>query len=577
MKKLGAILAVGGFAAFAALGLASCGSSSGKEGGTLQGHLLRRSRTTSTPQLSYTVEGWTAMYDTYIPLLTYAHAERRGGQQGGSRASPRALPKITDGGKTYTLFLRPGLKYSDGTPVKASDFTFAVERMFKLNSGGSPFYTDIVGAEKFQKTKQRRNLRDRDQRQDRRNRHPPGQAPGHLHQRAGADVRRAGAARTRPTKTSRPTPPPATGPYVITSSEPGRGWDYERNPQWAKNNAKLMPELPSGHVDKIDITVIRNRSTQVNDVEQGKLDWMQNPPPPDRYAEVKSKYEGTQFRIEPTISTYYFWMNTTKPPFNDLKVRQAVNYAVDTEALERIYAGQLVATSADPAAGDAGLQEVRTLPAQHGQGEGADQGSRPLRSQHHGLDRQRNRKQRSRRILPGRAEETRLQHEAESRQRRQLLHGDRQPDRRRNWTPAGPTGSRTTRTRTTSSSRCSPAKASCRPTTGTSPQIDIPTLNKEIKQARRRTARAQAGKAEYAELDKAYMEQAPWAPYGNRDALDLRLQRDQPRKGDLEPDLRRRPDQLPVQVVAARSPWYVAYRRLRRNRAALGLPRRSSS
>jgi peptide/nickel transport system substrate-binding protein len=90
--------------------------------------------------------------------------------------------------------------------------------------------------------------------------------------------------------------------------------------------------------------VIRNPSTQVNDVEQGKFDWMQSPPPADRYAEVKSKYEGTQFKIEPTISTYYFWMNTTKPPFNNLKVRQAVNYAIDAEALERIYAGQIART-----------------------------------------------------------------------------------------------------------------------------------------------------------------------------------------------------------------------------------------
>ena len=58
--------------------------------------------------------------------------------------------------------------------------------------------------------------------------------------------------------------------------------------------------------------MIRNHSTQVNDIEQGKYDWMQNPPPADRYAEVKDKYEGTQFRVEPTISTYYFWMNTTQ-------------------------------------------------------------------------------------------------------------------------------------------------------------------------------------------------------------------------------------------------------------------------
>ena len=34
-------------------------------------------------------------------------------------------------------------------------------------------------------------------------------------------------------------------------------------------------------------------------------------------------------------------MNTTRPPFDDLKVRQAINYAVDPAALERIYVGSL--------------------------------------------------------------------------------------------------------------------------------------------------------------------------------------------------------------------------------------------
>ena len=63
------------------------------------------------------------------------------------------MPKITNGGKTYTLFLR-GPQVLRRQPVKASDFKYAVERMFKLNSGGSPFYTDIVGAEKFAETKQ---------------------------------------------------------------------------------------------------------------------------------------------------------------------------------------------------------------------------------------------------------------------------------------------------------------------------------------------------------------------------------------------------------------------------------------
>ena len=101
--------------------------------------------------------------------------------------------------------------------------------------------------------------------------------------------------------------------------------------------------------------MVRNHSTQVNEVERGNTDWMQTPPPSDLYAKVKAKYEGTQFRVEPTISNYFFWMNTTKPPFNDLKVRQAVNYAIDAAAMEKIYAGSLESQAADPATGNARL------------------------------------------------------------------------------------------------------------------------------------------------------------------------------------------------------------------------------
>jgi len=340
LKKL-AIVAVGGFGALVVLGLASCGGSTGKEGGTLM-VTYASFPDYLDPQLSYTSEGWTAMYDTYIPLLTYKHASGAAG----SEVVPglaKSLPKITNGGKTYTLFLRKGLRYSNGTMVKASDFTYAVERLFKVNSGGSPFYTDIVGAEGFQKTKSGgiSGIKTNDK---------SGEIVINLVKPRGTFTNELGLMFVAPVPPNTPNedlsahPPPATGPYVITKSQPGRGWSYERNPQWLTNNAKLMPELPSGHVDKIDVTVIRNPSTQVNDVEQGKFDWMQSPPPADRYAEVKSKYEGAQFKIEPTISTYYFWMNTTKPPFNNLKVRQAVNYAIDAEALERIYAGQIART-----------------------------------------------------------------------------------------------------------------------------------------------------------------------------------------------------------------------------------------
>jgi len=367
LKKLGAVIAVLVLAALSTIGLASCGGGSstsggggeGQKGGTLDGTYASFPDYLD-PALSYTAEGWTAMADTYIPLLTYKHAN---GVEG-SEVIPglaKELPKISNGGKTYTLFLRPGLKYSDGSPVKASDFPFAVERMIKLNSGGSSFYLKIVGAEQFAKTKQGpiSGIKTNDK---------TGEISIELEGPSGTFTNELGLMFVAPLPQDTPiedlsgNPPPGTGPYMITKSQPGKGWEYERNPYWAKDNGKAMPEYPEGVVDHAKMTVIRNPETQVDDIERGTYQWMQNPPPASRYAEVKEKFEGTQFRIEPTISTYYFWMNTKKPPFDDVKVRQAVNYAVDAKALERIYAGQITSTQQILPPGMPGYEQFELYP-----------------------------------------------------------------------------------------------------------------------------------------------------------------------------------------------------------------------
>jgi len=357
--------------ALAALGLSACGGggssssdssttgSGGQEGGTLLG-AYSSFPDYLDPALSHTLEGWTATYDTYIPLLTYDHAS---GQAGGKviPGLATALPKVSDGGKTYELTLRKGLKYSNGEPVVASDFTHSLERAFILNSGGSPFYEGIVGAAQFMKTKKGGipGVETDDK---------SGQITIHLENPDGSFESELALpyvallpAKT-PDKDLTADPPPATGPYVITSSEPGRGWEYERNPQWAKNNEKLLPQLPSGHVDKIKIQVLRNPQTLVNYVESGKLDWMGTEVPPDRYQAVKSKYEGSQFRIEPSFSNYFFWMNTTQAPFDDVKVRQAVNYAIDPAALERIYSGRLEGGQQILPPGMPGYQKLNLYP-----------------------------------------------------------------------------------------------------------------------------------------------------------------------------------------------------------------------
>jgi len=324
--------------------MAGCGSSSedsGSQGGTLTGTYTAFPESLD-PGLNFTLEGATALQNVYTPLLTYAHADG----EAGTELIPglaKDLPQIDQGGKRYTLYLRPGLEYSDGTPVKASDFRFVVERLFRINSVGSTFFTGVVGAEEFAKTKK-------------------GGIPGietddksgkiviHLTEPSGSFSYVLGLTYVAllPQDTANEdltaNPPPATGPYMITDVRPGRSWEYARNPAWAKANGEALPDLPDGHVDKIKIKVQPNQNAQLNEVEQGKVDWMKNQPPPDRYADVKKRFEGTQFSEMPTISVYYFWLNTQKAPFDDLRVRQAVNYAIDPAALERIYAGTIKRT-----------------------------------------------------------------------------------------------------------------------------------------------------------------------------------------------------------------------------------------
>jgi peptide/nickel transport system substrate-binding protein len=291
------------------------------------------------PALSLSLEGWSAMWNTYVPLLTYQHAAGAAG----SKLIPglaQALPKVSDDGRTFTLHLRNGLKYSDGTPIRASDFGRSLERMFKLNSGGSGYFTEIVGAEKFEKTKKGGisgiTSDDATGRITIRLRQPSGIFPYEL-----ATLWAAPLPPDTPDQDQTAHPPPASGPYEIVAATPGRSWEYRRNPEWAKANAKLMPQLPGGHVDRIQIQVDRNPETQVNDVEHGDDDWMINPPPPDRIGALRQEFLGTQLKVSPEINVFYFWMNTRKAPFDDVRVRRAVNYAIDPRVLTRIYAGTM--------------------------------------------------------------------------------------------------------------------------------------------------------------------------------------------------------------------------------------------
>jgi len=322
----------------ACLALGGCGSSESSESTDLRGNTSSFPDALD-PALAITQEGWSALSNSYIPLLTYPHAEGAAG----TKLIPglaEALPEVSADGLVYTLRLRPGLRYSDGRPVRASDFRASVERLIALNSLATGYFTDVAGAERFAQTKRGGipGIETDDETGLIRIRlvRPRGTFPYEL-----ATLAAAPLPADTPAEDLTANPPPATGPYEIASVRPGRSWEYRRNPEWEANNAALLPQLPDGHADRIEIDVVTNADTQVTEVERGEADWMVYPPSSDHIADLKRRFEGTQLIETPLIGVFYFWMNTTEPPFDDVRVRRAVNYAIAPEALRRIYAGQM--------------------------------------------------------------------------------------------------------------------------------------------------------------------------------------------------------------------------------------------
>jgi peptide/nickel transport system substrate-binding protein len=149
MSMLRKAVTVAAVTTLTAFGVAACGGGSDSGGGGGSGGELNVTVTSFPdyvdPQLSYTTEGWEVLYNVYTPLLTYKHAK----ENAGAEIVPglaKDLPQVSPDGKTYKLTLRSNMKYSDGTPIKASDFTYAIQRLFKADSGGSVFFEPIVGA-----------------------------------------------------------------------------------------------------------------------------------------------------------------------------------------------------------------------------------------------------------------------------------------------------------------------------------------------------------------------------------------------------------------------------------------------
>ena len=366
VKALRKILAIACIIMLTAFGAAACGKKNeGSGGGGGGGHGEINVALTSfpdyvDPQLSYTLEGWEVLWNVYTPLLTYKHAKGKDGTQV-VPALAQDMPEISPDGKNYKLKLRPNMKYSDGTPIKASDFAYGIQRLFKTDSGGSVFFDKIVGAKEYadKKADNISGITTDDN---------TGDITITLTEANGTFENVLGLMFAAPVPPSTPldkdatnTPPPASGPFMISKVDAPRTLTMERNPNFKTVKDAGASEVADANVDKIIVTENKNNSAQVTDVEQNKVDFMVDPPVADRLAEVKAKYSD-RFRMEDSINTYYFFMNTERAPFNDIKIRQAINYAVDPEALNRILGGRMHPTQQILPPGMPGYQEYKLYP-----------------------------------------------------------------------------------------------------------------------------------------------------------------------------------------------------------------------
>ena len=317
------------------------GSSGGGDGEAKKGGSITISQTSQPdymdPALTYTVNGIEPLWLVYTPLITYAREE---GPEGSKLIPGLAedLPEISEDGLTYTLTLRKGLKYSDGSPVKAADFEHTIKRVLNLESGGSAFYLVIDGAQEYLDAGK-----------------PEGDISGIETNDESGEITitltepdgsfshvlamwfAALVPSDTPFKNMTEDPPPGVGPYMVTESVPNRQFVMERNPEYDKNP---IEGIPSGNIDKITTKIIKSAQRQAQDVINGNLDYMQDPPPADIKPEVKAEYSD-RYVEQTTASTYYFFMNTRVPPFDDPQVREAVNYGIDKPGLARIFAGEL--------------------------------------------------------------------------------------------------------------------------------------------------------------------------------------------------------------------------------------------
>ncbi len=298
------------------------------------------------PALAYSPEGWAVLSSTNDGLVGF---RRVGGVQGTQLVPDLAasLPLPADGGKSYTFRLRPGIRYSAGRLVQPEDFRRAIERVFEVKppSGGMHYYQGILGASRCQAGRHcdlsRGIVTDRATRT----------VTFHLTAPDADFLAKlaltwaVAVPEATPGRDIGTHPVPATGPYMIAYRKKGSA-KLVRNPRFRQWSADAQPD---GYPDTIVWTELGDPAKVkegIRGVEEGRQDVAFGLVPPLLKRDLDllaTRYPG-QLRITTAPGTNFFFLNTRVPPFDDVRVRRAVNYAFDRQAFSTLLGRAFVPT-----------------------------------------------------------------------------------------------------------------------------------------------------------------------------------------------------------------------------------------
>jgi ABC-type transport system substrate-binding protein len=220
--------------------------------------------------------------------------------------------------KTITFHLRKGVTFHDGTPLDAKAVKFNIERMLdpKRNTTNRPLWDPIAGADVVD-----------EQTVAIRTKEPFGDILNTLAHGSAALL--SPTALEKSGDESETLNPVGSGPYMLDAFEPGQQLTLKAFPNYWGGKPKL---------DKVVFKYIPEAATRLSALRTGSVDVIDAVP----YPLISSLKNDQKIEIisKPSLRPLGLALLTSHAPYNEVKVRQALNYAVPVKAIsDRIFFG----------------------------------------------------------------------------------------------------------------------------------------------------------------------------------------------------------------------------------------------